>query len=476
VVNALAAFTLCKDDPEAQAEAFKKLTTFDMRGLDDVTEQYERELAQCTQRGKEARATVMSWTEPGHETRIPTSTLTALGRPKLASMLKDKAFASALAGVDAFLWTYHAMGITFILDVIRSLQLFVVEKRWGLVDEAFRVINYDLPVHAETPLVPPPPLTFREILNAPEYLLGLLDADENTSQQLSTNKASKRRESRDELPKEKLSKHNKNFSKNKAKAKPSDHARFNRKGKDRVEEPEEQSHLTTPLDELFAIANARHDRTMIALTRYQQNLKEGIAMIQAHNATIKTSTPKPPPLPASLKYNNTTILSNQPGLSGALYQNLFDLQFIQTYIRNSIPKISTLQHRVCQTINYWSHAGIECWEYVKRHCYEIPRLREYEYFRTDLAACYVLLGNLQRVVGEWVLRNGDEVWMGDVVRALSDDKGGMGKEGEGDEGAQGADGGEDFVSVDQLMCASERLMGYDAAGLSRREHWSRYLL
>lgn len=474
MVNALAAFTLCKDEPQFEAEAFMKLTTFDMRGLDDVTEQYERELAQCTQRGKEARATVMSWTEPGHPTRIPTSTLTALGRPKLASMLKDKAFASALARVDAFLWTYHAMGITFILDVIRSLQLFVVEKRWGLVDEAFRVINYDLPVQAETPLVPPPPLTFREILNAPEHLSGLLDAEENTSQQLSTNKVSKRREFREELPKEKLSKHNKNFSK-KAKAKRSDQARFNRKGKDRVEEPEEQSHLTTPFDELFAIANARHDRTMIALSRYQQNLKEGIAMIQAHNATINTSKSKPPPVPPFLKYNNTTIPSNRPGLSGALYQNLFDLQFIQTYIRNSIPKISTLQHRVCKTINYWSHAGIECWEYVKRHCCEIPRLREYEYYRTDVEACYVLLGNLQRVVGEWVLKNGDEMWKGDVGRAL-DDEGGMGKTEEGDEGAEGADGGEDFVSVDQLMCASERLMGYDAAALTRREHWSRYIL
>jgi len=65
VVNALVAFTLCKDDPKFQAEAFQKLTTFDMGGIGDVIEQYERELARCAQNGKEARQTITKWSEPG---------------------------------------------------------------------------------------------------------------------------------------------------------------------------------------------------------------------------------------------------------------------------------------------------------------------------------------------------------------------------------------------------------------------------
>lgn len=470
VVNALAAFTLCKDDPKFQAEAFKKVTTFDMSGLDDVIEQYERELAHCTQRGNEARETIMNWIKPDSHTSISTSTMTALGRHPLVLMRKDKAFASAMASVDKVIWSHHAMNTTLILDVIRSIQLFVVEKKWGFVDEAFKVINYDLPVDAQTPPPPAFPLSFREILDSPECLIGLLEASDKMLKKLSKEEVLKERKFREKMPEENISNSNQHVPKRKARAKPSKEKRSDRKGKENVEESEEESRLTTPLDQLFAQANARHDKAIVALGKYQTNLKEGIAMIRAYNASISTERYKPPPLPESMEYRGITITSKPPGLPRALRQDLFDLQFVGERIQRLVPIVDDVGARAMATIRYWSSAGKECWDYVKEHLYEMAKLREYEYYRRDQIASYVLANNLQRKVVRWFSKNGSNKFTSDLVNALNFNR---------QTGAQfrpDRRGDEEEEVVVVLISVDELMVSIDTQTRAPRIPWSQYLV
>lgn len=414
VVNALAAFTVCKDDPKFLAGAFKKITTFDISGLDYVMVQYENELARCTERGK----IMMSQIDPYLQTSIMTSTMTALGRPTLASMLNHTAFLSTIAGVDKLIWSFHAMNTTFLSDILRLIHLFLVEKRWAFVDETFKVMNHELPADGQTPPPPAPPLFYREILSPPKCLVTRLQASNKMLDKLANERLSHERKFQGKMPEEKISK-KKNMPKRKASAKPSEKQRFNREGKENVEELKEQSLHTTPLNELFAKANAQHDKAMVALKKYQTNLKEGIAMIQAFNASISTESSKPPPLPESLEHYGITTSLNQQGLPKALRQDLFDLQFVREYIRESMPQVDSAGGGAFKTICHWSRAGKECWASVKEHIYGMAQMREYEYCRNDHIASYVVARNLQRKLIRWVLENGfSHMWTPDVVQGL----------------------------------------------------------
>lgn len=469
MVDTLAAFTFCKDDPKFQAEAFKKVTTFDMSGLEEVIEQYERELAHCTQRGNKAREMTMNWIKPDSQRSIATSTMTALGRPALVLMCEDKAFASTMARVDKVIWNHHAMNTTLILEFIRSIQLFVVEKKWGFVDEVFKVINYDLPVDAHIPPPPAFPLSFREILNSPECLTGLLEASDKMFEKLSKEEVLKDRKSRGKMPKYTISNTKGNLPNRKAKTTRSNEERSDRKDRENVEEPEERSRLKTPLDELFAQANARHDKVIVAVEKYQTNLKEGIAMIQAYSTSISTEECKPPPLPESLKYRGITIASKQQGLPRAVRQDLFDLQFVGERNQELVPKVDVVGVRAMETIRYWSSAGKDCWEYVKEHVHEMAKMREYEYYRRDLIATHILGNNLHRKVVSWFLTHGSHMCTPDLVKSLDINRPTSARP----KTDRKADEGEIAVvllSVDELM------VRINTKAVVPKVHWSRYLL
>jgi len=317
------------------------------------------------------------------------------------------------------------MNLTFIHEALRLVQLFNVEKRWGFVDEAFKAINYDLRVDTQNWWPPAPTSSFREILYSPECPEELLKAGDMMFEKLSKGEVSEKflqeEISQEKTPVEMMSGKEKN-SKWKPKEKKSEERESNGKGKGKKPEGEgdelnEQSYLTIALDDLFAKANAQQENAVIALEKYQTILKEGIEMIQTHNTSISTDNFEPPPLPKSSEFRGITITSNQ-GLPRALRQGLIDLQFVGKRVRESVPKVEDLRERAYWTIEYWSSASKECWEYAKEHIYEMANMRQYEYYRTELAASYTLANNLQSKAVSWFFKSSSHIWTSDLAKAL----------------------------------------------------------